>query len=332
MKSEPATLNRSNIPPRDEPTFEIGLVLAGAVSGGAYQAGVIDFLMEALERWEEAKESEDAALRDALRHGAEFERHVPRHRVRIRVIAGASAGSISAALIAMRAGLKYPLLTDQEVTAFADKARTPERRVSPLYDAWVRQVDLDSMLSLDDAPEANQKMPSLLNGRTLDAILGKVLTASPPTEEASRRFLCEPLHLAFTACDLDGTAEEIKVTSAGTDIRHRLRSHDHTFRLALYAGARPAANKASDEIEFEARELRELARAGESSSAVHPLFASALASSAFPIGLPPRRVRRMGEAREAAAGTDSDSTRVRSEAPRYVVSRDPRRETSTDVA
>ena len=30
--------------------FEIGLVLAGAVSAGAYTAGVIDFLLEALGR------------------------------------------------------------------------------------------------------------------------------------------------------------------------------------------------------------------------------------------------------------------------------------------
>jgi hypothetical protein len=34
---------------------EIGLVLAGAVSAGAYTAGVIDFLIEALDAWEGAQ-------------------------------------------------------------------------------------------------------------------------------------------------------------------------------------------------------------------------------------------------------------------------------------
>ena len=40
--------------------FELGLVLAGAVSAGAYTAGVLDFLMEAMDAWERAKEEGDA--------------------------------------------------------------------------------------------------------------------------------------------------------------------------------------------------------------------------------------------------------------------------------
>jgi hypothetical protein len=31
--------------------FEIGLVMAGAVSAGAYTAGVVDFLIQALDQW-----------------------------------------------------------------------------------------------------------------------------------------------------------------------------------------------------------------------------------------------------------------------------------------
>ena len=33
--------------------FEIGLVMAGAVSAGAYTAGVVDFLIRALDQWYE---------------------------------------------------------------------------------------------------------------------------------------------------------------------------------------------------------------------------------------------------------------------------------------
>ena len=36
-------------------TFEIGLVMAGAVSAGAYTAGVVDFLIEALDTWDQAR-------------------------------------------------------------------------------------------------------------------------------------------------------------------------------------------------------------------------------------------------------------------------------------
>jgi hypothetical protein len=33
------------------PTFEVGLALAGAASAGAYSAGVLEFLIEALDTW-----------------------------------------------------------------------------------------------------------------------------------------------------------------------------------------------------------------------------------------------------------------------------------------
>ena len=36
-------------------SFELGLVMAGAISAGAYTAGVVDFLLQALEEWEKEK-------------------------------------------------------------------------------------------------------------------------------------------------------------------------------------------------------------------------------------------------------------------------------------
>ena len=35
--------------------YEIGLAMAGAISAGAYSAGVVDFLFQALHEWELAK-------------------------------------------------------------------------------------------------------------------------------------------------------------------------------------------------------------------------------------------------------------------------------------
>ena len=37
------------------PPFELGFVLAGAVSAGAYTSGVMDFMIEALQAWEDAR-------------------------------------------------------------------------------------------------------------------------------------------------------------------------------------------------------------------------------------------------------------------------------------
>ncbi|MGE3936639.1 MAG: hypothetical protein AB7F67_25465, partial [Rhodospirillaceae bacterium] len=64
--------------------FEIGLVMAGAISAGAYTAGVIDFLVQALDEWQRAKDD-----------GAP---DVPSHDTVIKVMTGASAGGITAAI------------------------------------------------------------------------------------------------------------------------------------------------------------------------------------------------------------------------------------------
>src|SRR5262250_451740 len=63
-------------------TFEIGLVMAGAISAGAYTAGVIDFLLQALDEWEKARTTGTA----------------PPHQVKLKVMTGASAGGMTAAI------------------------------------------------------------------------------------------------------------------------------------------------------------------------------------------------------------------------------------------
>lgn len=55
--------------------FELGICMAGAVSAGAYTAGVMDYLIEALETWEQKRNESD----------------VPTHKVIIKAIGGASA-------------------------------------------------------------------------------------------------------------------------------------------------------------------------------------------------------------------------------------------------
>ena len=83
--------------------FRIGLALAGAISAGAYTAGVIDFLIEALEAWEQAR----------------GQAGVPDHRTGLKVMAGASAGAITGAvsLIALARGVQRRLLNAAEVAA-----------------------------------------------------------------------------------------------------------------------------------------------------------------------------------------------------------------------
>src|SRR5258708_30846348 len=72
--------------------FQLGLVLAGAISAGAYTAGVLDFLFHALSDWEEHRNDPG----------------VPQHRVVLKVVAGASAGAMTGALgaVALARGRK----------------------------------------------------------------------------------------------------------------------------------------------------------------------------------------------------------------------------------
>src|SRR4051794_41980263 len=97
--------------------FEIGLVMSGAVSAGAYTAGVIDFLIQALDQWHQGKRGTDARC--------------PRHDVSLKVMAGTSAGGMSAAIAAAQLGEAHTPATDQ---------RPPGPSDNKLYESWVRRI------------------------------------------------------------------------------------------------------------------------------------------------------------------------------------------------
>ena len=96
--------------------YEIGLAMAGAISAGAYSAGVVDFLFQALHEWELAKRDDPDT--------------VPNHSVCVRAAAGASAGSITAALaaVAVAGGLR----PEKVAGAGAGEAAVQMRAACPL--------------------------------------------------------------------------------------------------------------------------------------------------------------------------------------------------------
>ena len=107
--------------------YEIGLAMAGAISAGAYSAGVVDFLFQALHEWELAKRDDPGKM--------------PNHSVCIRAAAGASAGSITAALaaVAVAGGLR-----PQKVADVKDGEQPYQCVVPALYKAWVTLPDMAS--------------------------------------------------------------------------------------------------------------------------------------------------------------------------------------------
>ena len=117
--------------------FEIGLVLAGAVSAGTYSAGVMDFLIEAIDRWYAVKESEVAL------NIPPAQRTAPTHDILLRAISGSSAGSMVAALAAV---------VLNEAPCAVDPARPPARtdKTNKLYSSWVVEADIARMLTATD--------------------------------------------------------------------------------------------------------------------------------------------------------------------------------------
>jgi predicted acylesterase/phospholipase RssA len=108
----------------DETIYEIGLVMAGAISAGAYTAGVVDFLIEALDEWCKFNQGRSSWL----------------HEVKLRVISGASAGGMTGSIVTAAFGGDFPPVHQ----------RPEEKSPNPLYHAWVQQIDIKYLLESRD--------------------------------------------------------------------------------------------------------------------------------------------------------------------------------------
>src|SRR5215469_16511983 len=82
-----------NDPPEPN-TFEMALVLGGTVSAGAFTAGAVDFLIEALDSWTRLREAGDPSA--------------PKHRTLLKVITGTSGGGVNAAIAARALAFDFP--------------------------------------------------------------------------------------------------------------------------------------------------------------------------------------------------------------------------------
>jgi hypothetical protein len=265
------------------PTFEIGLVLAGAVSAGAYSAGVLDFLVETLDRWERAKE-------EAARvHGDRFaDWPVPPHAVRLRVVAGASAGSVCAAAFAVASGGIFPpgsgLDPGVQPQSPLGPDGAPPIHPNPLYNIWVRQLDIRGMLATADLHDHSlAEVASLLNVTPLDRAAGQAATAALPPPPP-RRWLAAGVRYGFTFANLTGAPYLYQLAGLeGADFATTRHADIYRFRVlgpdeprdALPDGCEPGVPLVEGAIAESVGNWREIADA-------------ALASGAFPIALKPR--------------------------------------------
>ncbi len=183
-------------PNSDVPTFRLGIAMAGAVSAGAYTAGVIDYLLETLSIWEKAK----ARNRELSPDDPAYDHSIPMHDVVIEVIGGSSAGAMTAVVTAMALA-----------KGLSPVHQPPDSQVPTgnlLYDAWVGLNDkagtptLSQMLQTDDL-QPGRPLRSLLNSQPIREV-GKAAAEQVTDTGEWPRFLSPNLDLLLTLSNLRG--------------------------------------------------------------------------------------------------------------------------------
>lgn len=270
--------------PSQKPVFRLSLAMSGAVSAGAYTAGVLDFLIRALTEWEVGK-SDDA------------------HNVRLVAFAGASAGGITAALgtVALAYGLTYETAPDgRRMLAPRQMPRsaggTIECVLPKLYTTWVVRPRMvadasggPDLLSLEDLHEAGE-VRSLLNWKALDRIRDEAL--QPPEHPGNGGpcpFLADPFHVYLTVSNLRGIPYEV---GRDDDVYHMLDHGDRIhYRIEGIGSDASVASDWAGQDPYRQLSVAELISSGGRAPGWQHLGTAALATAAFPLGLSARVLR-----------------------------------------
>lgn len=234
-------------------TFRIAINMAGAISAGAYTAGVLDFLTEALDEWYAAK------ARNEL---------VPAHDVRIEIFTGASAGGMCAAISAV-------MLQDE----FAHDPQTKGGTTNRLYESWVNRIDIEPLLKIDDLKNPGPVV-SLLDSTIIDTIATNALTRGKPTA-VPRPYVSPDLALVLSLTNLRGVIYSLNGVAPGSVEETAFFYGDRIRFRTVRADSTPGLNDNAYQLDF--------AKAGGNWDT---LRTAAMATGAFPIFLAPRVLTR----------------------------------------
>ena len=256
-------------------TFELGLVMAGAISAGAYTAGVLDFLFEALDAYNEEK------------HKPGWDG--PTHDVRIPIMSGASAGGMTSAICALHA------FHDLEHVWPGKPVPPPEQ--NRLYSSWVSDISLDRLLETSDLDAPGLKgLKSVLCCDVLDEIVAEAFTMSGSVQRPWIGRADDPsLRVRLTLTNLRGAPYSFPLFGSDTNETYGMLNHGDYFDFAVgktstpAAGAEPGATPL--DVTNPAQKEWDVYRE------------TALATGAFPVGLAPRIISRTDTAFYSAAQT-----------------------------
>ncbi|WP_422374380.1 hypothetical protein [Roseibium sp.] len=310
------------------PVFVIGLTMAGAVSAGAYTAGVLDYLFRAVDAHNDLVE----------KHRDDGSSAAPRHKVVIKSMTGASAGGMCiglaiASLIKARmdnpgrlqAGYSFPYKTAPTETAGAAERASQQPAkchyvLAPIFDAWVKNitlweqkagsqtfegflgtVDLDDPDKLLIGQPAKPETPyvrSVLDSTHIDEAASPCLDGINALADGMRYdFLAADLDIFITNTSLNGVVYEVQFS--GKNDSYWMQKHDAVrhFRiqdLGTTAFPSPWLIRWRDKgITLDPRERDPAGHVpflSDKKSSWYALTVSSIASGAFPLGLAPRYV------------------------------------------
>jgi hypothetical protein len=251
--------------------FRIGISMAGAISAGAYTAGVMDYLLEALENWQKAKELDLPGT--------------PKHEIIIEVLSGASAGGMTAVMTAASVQKEFPHISQRNYF-------TETSKENPLYDSWVNLTEvhksdiMSQMLDSKDitgSPEHNpgREVRSFFNSMFIEKIARQALESTVKDLQINRPYFAGDMELLTTLTNLRGYHYHLEFITASGKREDRMTMHKDLLHFQL----NPAGIYRDDgKIPFHFDTADGLNK--------NLLIDAAIATGAFPAGLAPRVVIR----------------------------------------
>lgn len=241
--------------------FRIGLCMAGAVSAGAYTAGVMDYLMEALNEWEKRRGQPD----------------VPSHRVVIPVMGGASAGGMTTILAA--SALNNPM---QPVDLPAPGQLLDTHPENKLYNSWVDLTGNDMFPKMLDTSDIKPgQVISLLNSQFIDEVAEKMICANASKWQQTPAWVESPLKIFTTLSNLEGYNYNIDFISARKKDKYNMSVHNDYACFEVFDGfSNQISSKGWMPLNFKTGQNLKTAKE------------AAMATGAFPLGLSARMMER----------------------------------------
>ena len=248
----------------EQNTFYVGLCMAGAISAGAYTAGVMDYLIEALEDWEERRGQPG----------------VPTHRVVIPVMGGSSAGGMTGIVAA--GAINNPIPPVRELNpSLGVLQQIPGNK---FYHSWVDLTEDDMFPLMLDPGDISDNVYSLLNSQFIDRISERVVMVDKGAW-MERPFFEKNLRVFVTLTNLGGFSYDIafQSNSASTN-KYFLEKHNDYACFLLNKTTPGPEDEGWIPLSFFEGVNTGIARE------------AAMATGAFPLGLRARKVTRPGDA------------------------------------